>query len=203
VHGVEVAGSGVAVGCISLSMHDVDVAGSGFSVERAGLGVSDDWVGTAVVEQGVLEYMGKRDPKGVSVKAGASLAMKDSDAGTWTDSEGLGWSSSNGRELVAVTGAFVGKTVEEQGVLSYTGNRDAKGLSLLSVKAGATLAMKDSSAGTCIDSYGFGWSSSNGIEVDATLGADVVGGVTVAPDVTGSKVGSEEPETTGADTGPY
>jgi hypothetical protein len=202
VHGVEVAGSGVAIGWISLSVQGVDVGGSGVLVERAELGLSDAPVGAIVEEQGVLEYVGKRSPKDVAVKTGASLAMKLSDAGTWADSEGLGRSSSNGSELDAITGASVGITVEEQGVLEYTGNGDVKGLSLFSVKAGAILAMKDSKAGSSTDSYGFGWSSSKGIEVDTAGGADVVGGVTVAPDVASSKVGSAEPEATEEDTGP-
>jgi hypothetical protein len=75
IHGVEVAGSGVAVGLTSLSVHGVDVAGSGVAVSGAGVGV-------VVVEQGVLEYVGKRSPKDVAVKTGASLAIKLSDAGT-------------------------------------------------------------------------------------------------------------------------
>jgi hypothetical protein len=202
VHGVEVAGSGVAVGWASLSVHDVDVAGFGVSVGRTELELSGAWVGTIVVEQGVLEYVGKRSPKDVAVKTGASLAMKLSDAGTWIDSEGLGRSSSNGSELDAITGASVGITVEEQGVLEYTGNGDVKGLSLFSVKAGAILAMKDSKAGSSTDSYGLGWSSSKGIEVDTATGADVVSGVIAAPEVTISKVGSGELEAIEEDTGP-
>jgi hypothetical protein len=183
-------------------VHGVDVAGFGVSVGRAELELSGAWVGTIVVEQGVPEYVGKRSPKDVAVKTGASLAMKLSDAGTWTDSEGLGRSSSNGSELDAIAGASVGITVEEQGVLEYTGNGDVKGLSLFSVKAGAILAMKDSKAGSSTDSYGFGRSSSKGIEVDTATGADVVGGVIAAPEVTISKVGSGELEATEEDTGP-
>jgi hypothetical protein len=63
-------------------VHDVDVAGFGVSVGRTELELSGAWVGTIVVEQGVLEYVGKRSPKDVAVKTGASLAMKLSDAGT-------------------------------------------------------------------------------------------------------------------------
>jgi hypothetical protein len=87
-------------------------------------------------------------------------------------------------------------------VLEYTGNGDVKGLSLFSVKAGAILAMKDSKAGSSTDSYGFGWSSSKGIEVDTATAGDVVGGVTVALEVTSSKVGTAELEATAEDTGP-
>lgn len=86
------------------------------------------------------------------MNAGASLGLKDSDAGSSIEEfEGSGWSSSIG------VGVGVTVTEVEHGVLEYATLEEGSGSPGSAVKAGAWLGLNDRVAGSWIDElYGSG-----------------------------------------------
>jgi hypothetical protein len=186
----------------------VEVAGTS---EASGVSTGASGAGVAVIsdEQGVVEDAGPIVGLGMSVlsvKAGALVGLKDSDAGRSKVAEGLGWSIPMlkpilmpGRPML-IPGIWVGTSV---GIDAETSDVYSTGL-VGATWEGTSVGMEAETAevystglvGGTWELISVGIDAENSvvymIEGRRVAGILVEGGVIVAPDVKNSKVGNVE-----------